>query len=109
MSVAQSSACGFLSLPTEHPQAEACATQSLSLRSLNLLLGRGDYILNREAKMFLQRLDRRRSAETVHTNAGAGPPDIALPPERRSHFHGYAGRDPRRQNRIAICLVFAFE
>ena len=56
-----------------------------------------------------QVLERRRGAECVHADLGAGRADIAVPADHRAHLDRHARRDVGRKDTIAIRLVLLLE
>src|SRR5258706_11450892 len=68
-----------------------------------------NHVLNREAELFQQILQRSRSPEGVHANHFSLGPNVAIPTEGGSHFNAYARRHRRRQHAFFVRRILFFK
>ena len=82
---------------------------AVSLASASCRLAAASTFSRREAEFRQQILERRRGAEGVHADLGAGRAHIAVPADHRARLDRHARRDFRRQNAVAIGLILLLE
>src|SRR4029079_12226823 len=89
-----------------HIQWPAALWQILAeaTRTSDLGLGRGDDVIDGEAELLCERLQRRRGAEGFHAEAGAVDARVPLPPERRGLLHRDACLNGGRDDAVAVLL-----